>query len=252
MTELELNTHTIDIWLIEPQRVDEATMRLFQSVITPVELANANRKRGSIGQRDAIITRAFIRQVLSQYEDISPLAWEFGKGFNGKPFISQPNTNLSFNLSHAKDLIVCAVSRGCDLGIDVEYIKRKSDTYKLAPRYFSPQEISDLQALPYHQQAIDFYHYWTLKEAYIKACGDGLAIPLNQFSFKLTAGEPVSISFAPARDDHPNYWQHFLYQPTDAHKMALSVKVANHLPLSIRMLELQADNSFKATSLPLK
>jgi len=236
-----LTDNNVDIWLIEPHLIAPETVDSLKQTITDAELIRATAKRGATAQRDAIITRALIRLVLSQYQDIEPLNWGFEIGFNGKPYISDDDFGLSFNLSHATNLIACAVTRHHDIGIDVEYTKRASDTYKLAPRYFSPQEVEALQALPYEQQAIDFYHYWTLKEAYIKACGDGLAIPLNHFSFTIDNELRAAISFSPQRNDQPQHWQHSLYQPTSDHKMGLSVRVADTYPLTITTHQLTND-----------
>lgn len=224
---------------------------MYRQLLIPEELARVDSRRGANGQHEALITRAFIRCVLSQYSELQPQDWLFDKGFNGKPFVTNSPTPLSFNLSHAKNLIVCAVTKQLDVGIDVEYIKRKSDTYKLAPRYFSDSEVQALQALPYAQQPIDFYHYWTLKESYIKACGDGLAIPLDHFSFVITEDDAVTIEFSPQRDDNPNHWQHFLYHPTDEHKMALSVRVESTKELTINMRSYVPLHQPEPVTLPL-
>jgi len=249
---LNLTAHDIDIWLIEPHQLSEQTLSQYRQSLTEQELARLTRKRGEVAQRDGMVTRAFVRQILSQYEDIAPLEWQFGSGFNGKPFIKNAGVNLQFNLSHATNLIVCAVTRTHDIGIDVEYIKRRSDTYKLAPRYFSAQETTALQALPYEQQAIDFYHYWTLKEAYIKACGDGLAIPLNQFSFTIGDDHRAEITFSADRDDDAKEWQHFLFEPTCDHKMGLSVCIDSKQPLTLTMRRFNATNGSTIVTLPLK
>jgi len=248
---MTLTGNEIDIWLIEPQHIDATALADYQLLLSEQELTRAQRKLRPKDQHDAIITRAFVRSVLSHYEPIAPQQWSFGIGFNGKPFIENPDINLEFNLSHATNLIVCAVTRKQALGIDVEYIRRKSDTYKLADRYFSASEVQDLQALPHAQQAIDFYHYWTLKEAYIKACGDGLAIPLGHFSFSIANDHSVSISFDEKRNDNPQHWQHYLFHPTADHKMGLSVRVDSKQPLTITMRQFSDLHSSHVTTLPL-
>lgn len=250
LERLPLPDNQIDIWLIEPQYIDSKQLKAYHALLSSQELINAQKKRGATAQRDAIITRAFIRSILSHYENLTPQQWRFGKGFNGKPLISNDNIDLEFNISHATNLIVCAITHKHSIGIDVEYIRRKSDTYKLAPRYFSPKEVEDLQALPYEQQAIDFYHYWTLKEAYIKACGDGLAIPLNQFSFTINDNK-VAIAFSNRREDSPNNWQHYLFHPTADHKMGLSISVDSKQPLTVTTRTYKPMQKSKLVTLPL-
>lgn len=252
LEQIPLSSDQVDVWLIKPQDIDNEALLTYQSLISEEELTNARRKRGKVAQRDAIVTRAFIRCILSHYQEIPPKAWSFGKGFNGKPFIANDNIDIEFNLSHATNLIVCAVTRKHPIGIDVEYIRRKSDTYKLAPRYFSPQEVKTLEALPYAQQAIDFYHYWTLKEAYIKACGDGLAIPLSHFSFIIDSDKQVAITFDQRRNDDAKNWQHYLFHPTNDHKMGLSVRLDSKQPLAITTRYYEPLSNARLISLPLE
>jgi len=233
---LQLAENQIDIWLIRPQDIhDGQLLDAYHQLLSDEERVKVARRHNSNARHDALVTRAFIRTVLSHYHPTAPQQWTFEQGRYGKPYISNEGVELAFNLSHASELIVCAISRNNPLGIDVEYTKRNSDTYKLASRYFSESETQALQALPYQQQAVDFYHYWTLKESYIKACGDGLAIPLRHFSFDITNNERATLSFSPERDDDPAQWQSFLFHPTDDHKMALSVRVDSTKKLTINM-----------------
>lgn len=229
LNDLLLIEGHVDIYLIRPQMVSETLQKALSKIITGAEQEKINKKRSNTAQRDALLTRALIRTVLSRYVPLSPVKWAFNSGWNGKPFVSETCINnandIEFNLSHAKDLIVCAITKSTPLGIDVEYNKRKSDTYKLAPRYFSESETFDLQAKPYDEQAVEFYNYWTLKESYIKACGDGLSIPLNHFSFDITEPNDIKLNFDAARNDNPAHWKSLLFDVTPDHKMALTVKI---------------------------
>jgi len=252
---LPLNTHHIDIFLVRPETINQQLQTEFELIIADSEKDSIARKRTDIAQRDALITRALVRLALSKYVNVPPTGWQFDKGFNGKPHIAKACQgyfeNIEFNLSHATGLIACAVTKSLPLGVDVEYTKRKSDTYKLAPRYFSQAENDDLQALPHAQQAISFYDYWTLKESYIKACGDGLAIPLNHFSFDLNDRNNITISFDDARDDHPKNWHCALFDVTDDHKMALTARV-KQTNITTNIYLMNEEGEFNLTSLPLK
>lgn len=260
MLPLSLNKHHIDIYLVRPEVINQTLQTHFKSLISSNERQGISRKRTEVAQRDALITRAFIRLILSRYVTIKPHDWVFDKGWNGKPFVGPScqgyDANIEFNLSHATGLIACAVTTLLPLGLDVEYTKRKSDTYKLAPRYFSQAEINDLQALPLVDQAISFYDYWTLKESYIKACGDGLAIPLHHFSFDITHRDNIALSFDGARDDNPQDWHCQVFDVTNDHKMALTAKRqhADHVdetPISTTIYNMMPNGEFEITNLPL-
>ena len=96
--------------------------------------------------------------------------------------------DLRFNISHTDGLIACAVTIGREVGVDVEHINRHL-THDVADRFFAPREVADLQSLPDEEQQRVFFDYWTLKEAYIKARGFGLALPLGDFAFTLQSAE---------------------------------------------------------------
>ena len=132
-------------------------------------------------------------------------------------------TGLHFNLSHTRGLIAVGVASGRDLGVDVEFVDRGL-TQDVAGRFFAPAEVRDLRALPDDQQAVTFFDYWTLKEAYIKARGMGLALPLDQFAFALDGDRPPTIAFGPAIADDPARWQFFQAWPLPRHRLAVAVE----------------------------
>ena len=102
---------------------------------------------------------------------------------HGRPEIldAPPGTpDLRFNISHTDGLIACAVTIGREVGVDVEHIGRHL-THDVAGRFFAADEVTDLRGLPFEDQQRVFFDYWTLKEAYIKARGFGLALPLGEF-----------------------------------------------------------------------
>ncbi|NRA85078.1 MAG: 4'-phosphopantetheinyl transferase, partial [Gammaproteobacteria bacterium] len=102
MSLLSLSNQHIDIWLIEPSKInDTELLAQYQSLITSDELTRVKRYLREKDQHSALITRIFVRCVLAHYADIAPSDWLFGKGFNGKPFVKNQDVNLEFNLSHA-------------------------------------------------------------------------------------------------------------------------------------------------------
>ncbi|MDP6945214.1 MAG: 4'-phosphopantetheinyl transferase superfamily protein, partial [Myxococcota bacterium] len=145
---------------------------------------------------------------MSRYDAIGPAGWRFVVGDHGCPSIApeQNHGDLRFNLSHTMGLIVCAVTRGRDIGVDVEYEPRKSQTTKIADRFFAPPEVAALHRLPEAQQRERFFAYWTLKEAYIKGRGMGLAIPLKRFWFDVDTPGLIEFQNDPSLQDDPKSW----------------------------------------------
>jgi len=174
-----------------------------------------------------LITRAMVRSVLSLYEtSIAPQEWTFQKNDFGKPLISNQSLikPLNFNISHTEQLIIMAITSNRKIGVDVEYLPRLGKILDIANRFFSPAEVRQLLALPPEKQKNRFFDLWTLKEAYIKACGMGLSIPLNHFRYSFSRRGKISISFDPARQDQPESWQFWQIHPNDTHKISLAIK----------------------------
>jgi len=206
-----LPSKNIDLWFCEEHRiVDPETLNRYQALLTENELEQKARFHFTRDQHRYLITRSLVRSVLSLYYPlINPHNWRFIKNQYGRPKIDNPMPfPLYFNLSHTDKMIVMAVAGEPSVGVDVESVKRRStyDETKLADRFFSPLESRQLRALPEVDQKKRFFQLWTLKEAYIKACGKGLAIPLSEFSFSFPSESTIDVSFAPERKDNPNDW----------------------------------------------
>jgi 4'-phosphopantetheinyl transferase len=120
------------------------------------------------------ISHGAVRMVLSRYSGIAPEALEFETGANGKPSLVQRFTDLRFNLSHTDGLALIAVTRGRDVGVDVERIDPEMEFDDIAAHYFEPRELWDLQIAPASERASRFFEVWTRKEACLKATGEGL------------------------------------------------------------------------------
>jgi len=156
-----------------------------------------------------LVSRALIRTLLSQYLGGDPAAWTFSRSRYGRPSLQNPpaDAQLDFNLSHATGVVTCAVTLRREVGVDVEDTRRVPIEYGLFRHYFSASEVADLEALPLNQRSRRFFEYWTLKEAYLKATGLGLSLPLDAFSICLQPGRRARICFAPAIADDAASWQ---------------------------------------------
>ena len=188
-------------------------------------------------RRAFLLTRALVRTMLSRYAPIPPAGWTFIANAHGRPeLLDRPSgvPDLRFNISHTDGLIACAVTIGREVGVDVEHINRLV-THDVAGRHFAPGEVADLRRLPDEEQRRVFFDYWTLKEAYIKARGFGLALPLGDFAFTLNPPQAPAITFAPSLEDDPATWQFLQGWPTPHHRLGLAVRREGHdLPVRIR------------------
>jgi len=237
--KLTITTNEIHLWSVDPQTVQQPELfEAYGRLLSAEETAKQQRYRFEKDRHSALITRAFVRDLLSYYADVSPADWKFVKGAKDKPEIIAPPLPLRFNISHTDNMIICAVMLNDDIGCDVENISRTSDVLGIAKHSFSNIEVSDLLAQPKAQQVSRFFDYWTLKESYIKAWGLGLSIPLKDFSFtllkdnhqqeKISCIGDIKLSFAPHRMDDANIWRSWLFYPNCIHRVALSVRAVDN------------------------
>lgn len=195
-------------------------------------LSRAERDRAAkfAFERDRLTFAAahdLLRTVLSQYADVAPAAWEFAPTAHGKPILAGAHSArpLRFNLSHTTGLVACAVSRDADVGIDVEAIRPADDRMdlgELASRFFSRTEAASLDVCEDEERRQRFVELWTLKEAYVKATGEGLSHPLDTFSFAIS--EPAAIHFAAPPGADAKAWQFGLFLPAPGYRMAVAAR----------------------------
>jgi 4'-phosphopantetheinyl transferase len=138
--------------------------------------------------------RGTLRTILGQYLDIAPKQVEFEYQPRGKPLLAAKfaDQGLLFNLSHSQDLALLGISYQNQIGVDLEYIRTMSDLEGLAKRFFSAREYEYLRLLSPAQQQQIFFRYWTCKEAYLKATGDGL-VQLEEIEIDLTPNQPSKL-----------------------------------------------------------
>jgi 4'-phosphopantetheinyl transferase len=168
-----------------------------RATLSPDEVTRANRFHFA-RDRDAFVSaRATLRRILAAYLGVRPLDVRFAYAVSGKPSLASPVRGIEFNLSHSGDLLLLALSRGVPLGVDVEH-RRPTAWEDLAPVVFTDSEMRDLWSLPQPQQYDGFLNGWTRKEAYVKARGDGLTLPLDSFSVTLKPGDAAALTWTRA------------------------------------------------------
>ena len=184
-----------------------------RSILSSDELARASRFHFPVHANRFITGRLAIRTILGGYLEISPRDLAFEQTQYGRPFLSAAVNPLmlSFNLSHSQDVGVFAISPHKSLGIDVEAVREDFGGEDVAESHFAPAEFRELLSLPEAQRPQAFFNCWTRKEAYVKALGAGLQIPLDSFEVSLRPDQPARflrgagtdwrlLSFSPARD----------------------------------------------------
>lgn len=221
----------IHLWFAFPDEItDQALLASYVSLLTEEEKARWQRFYFAKHRHQYLITRALVRSTLSSYVDIDPQDWRFSANKYGKPEIIREllDIPIRFNLSHTDGLIMCGIVLNNDLGVDVESLERTNATINIARHCFSEQEAQDLNNVPESQQKQRFFEYWTLKEAYIKARGMGLSLPLDQFGFSIHDGRPLEITFDLRLEDNPEHWQFWRLRPSEKHLAAIAVKSKKH------------------------
>lgn len=213
-------------------------LRRYGALLSPEEDERRRRYLFEHSRRQHLLARVLLRGALSRYAAVDPRSWRFDANPHGRPFIAAPAlaAPLAFNLAHTDGLVVCLVARGAEAGVDVEYTLRPTEYAQIAGRFFSRLEAAALEALPPAAQRERFFAYWTLKEAYIKARGLGLAIPLDAFSFALD-GDGISIAFDARIDDEPGAWQFARLTLSSEHACAIAQRVVAGARAVVRQFE---------------
>lgn len=136
-------------------------------------------------RRSYIASRGLLRAILGHVAGVAPNELVFRYGRRGKPELVGPPSDLQFNMSHAHDVMLLAVARGRRVGVDIEHIDEPGDVRRIAARFLSPRDRDAIERLPADRQRAAFLRCWTRKEAYMKARGDGISRPLDDFDVTL-------------------------------------------------------------------
>lgn len=226
----------VHVWISEPEQIEEPRLlEVYRGVLSPQEREQQQKFYFEKHRRQYLVSHALVRLTLSRYAPVRPEAWTFRTNAYGRPeVVGEGSPRLHFNLSHTDGMAVVAVAFDAEVGVDVENAQRPGETVSLADRFFAPAEVAALRALPAERQQERFFEYWTLKEAYIKARGMGLSLPLDRFAFELRSGQLPRISFDPRLQDDPESWQFVQLRPSARHQAALAVRRPRGQSLQVR------------------
>ncbi len=220
--ELRLPRDEVHVWRA---RLDlSQSLAGFLATLAPDEKGRAARFHFQKDRDHFIAARGMLRAILSGYLNSRPEQFSFRYSAHGKPFLATDDGDVRFNLSHSHGLALFAFARGRDLGIDLEWVRADVAEEQIAERFFSACEVAALRALPAVEQADAFFNCWTRKEAYIKARGEGLSLPLDQFDVSLAPGEPAALLCTRVEADEVSRWSMTELAPGAGFKAALVVE----------------------------
>lgn len=190
--------------------------------LSPDEHERAARFYFAKDRRHFEAGRGLLRVLLGRYLSLPPQALRFAYGAQGKPLLKE----VEFNMSHSGGLVLYGVTQRWAIGVDVERHRPAVLRENIAESYFSPREVAALRSLQGAQQVAGFFNCWTRKEAYIKARGYGLSLPLDGFDVTLRPGEPARLLDDRTGAD-PSRWTLVDIPVAQGYAAALAVEAAN-------------------------
>jgi 4'-phosphopantetheinyl transferase len=189
--------------------------------LSPQETARAERFYFPRHRRAFVLGRAALRLLLASYLGMDAAEVNLVYGPQGKPAL-EPENSLRFNASNSGTLAAYAFTTGCDIGIDVEQHRALADLENIAHRFFSPEEAAELLELSAAEKTAAFFRCWTRKEAYIKALGGGLSIPLDSFRVTLRPGVAARMVSMAGVADAAQAWTLHQYDPGPGYTGAIA------------------------------
>jgi 4'-phosphopantetheinyl transferase len=187
---LTLQPAHVDVWRVRSNLPIKVRDRL-ETTLSEDEKSRAARFHFMADRERFISAHGCLRDVLSRYLPCEPDQFHFPTNSHGKPAVD--GHKVEFNLSHSGDFTLIAIAQECRVGVDVERIRSGISSHVIAQQYFSASEFAELQSLPLKQRETAFFTCWTRKEAYIKAQGQGLSMPLESFDVSLIPNEPATL-----------------------------------------------------------
>jgi 4'-phosphopantetheinyl transferase len=200
---MELGNNEVHVWRVPLDEIVAQTDSYLHALAAD-ERARAERLYFQRDRDRFIAAHGALRAILGFYLNRAPECVSFDYGSHGKPALAWESggDTIRFNMSHSRGGALYAVARAREVGIDVEFIHRNLEVEQIADRFFSRRETATLRALPTDSRKYAFFLCWTRKEAYIKARGEGLSMPLDQFDVSLIPGEPAGLlNTQPDSDD---------------------------------------------------
>jgi 4'-phosphopantetheinyl transferase len=209
---LTLAADEVHVWRAS-LRVPESRLAQLYDTLSPDEKRRAARYRFPPDQQRFIVARGWLRAILGTYLHVPAGDVRFCYNQHGKPELDttpEPaQGGPQFNLTHSDDVVLCAIASGRRVGVDVEHIRPGFANGTLAESFFTAREVALLRSLPRTEQERAFFTCWTRKEAYLKARGEGLIMPLDAFEVSLLPQVAPALLQTPADPAEATRWSLF-------------------------------------------
>jgi 4'-phosphopantetheinyl transferase len=226
--EVELAPYDLHVWsaILDVSAQQEER---FWRLLAPEEQDRARRFHFEHDKTHFVAARGILRTLIGRYLACSPDVVRFTYGKYGKPALLHPSTTetFQFNVTHTQGTALFAFCWGSPVGVDVEQLRPLSDTHQIAARYFSNDENKHFNTLPAAQTNEGFFNCWTRKEAFIKAVGDGLSYPLNQFDVTLRPGDAARFVHIRGSKTEASRWSLYALTPRPGYVGAVAVPGRN-------------------------
>ena len=215
----------IHVWCVS-LNVSPQDLSYYSSLLSRDEVDRAGRFVFEKDRNHFIVGRGLLRVILGSYLHVEPAQLEFVYGPHGKPALKPGVTDktLEFNLSHSKDLALYAFNWNRRIGVDIEYLIPMADMDDFAERFFTLRESTWINALSGEQKEDAFFKTWTCKEAFLKANGSGLMVPINQVEISLETEGTVELISIGSDNKQPARWRLEMFNPSPGYQAALAVE----------------------------
>lgn len=219
----QLRAKTVHLWIVSLD-VSESCVLSMRQLLSADELVKSDRFYFERDRTHYTVCRGVLRELLSRYLNIPACELVFSYGTHGKPVIQMGHNQVHFNVSHSAGLAIIGVTKGQHIGVDVEHIRPGLDTMSIAQRFFSTFEFTQLKMLPEELRQEAFFACWTRKEAFIKARGDGLSLPLENFDVSIDPREQPQLLAVRSLAEEVSEWYMYQMQPQPNYISAIAVK----------------------------
>lgn len=223
--DLTLSSGEVHVWRASLDQPAWRFQKLAQT-LSADEHARGERFRFERDRRRFIASHGVLRAILGRYLGVEPAQLQFCHRPYGKPALAETSNRsaLRFNMSHSHELALYAITRDREVGVDLEYIRPVPDAEQIAERFFSAWENAAFQAIPADLKREAFFTCWVRKEAYVKARGNGLSLPLDQFDVSLTPGEPARLLDTRFDSQEASHWSLYDVTPGPGYVAAVAVQ----------------------------
>ena len=222
---LALTQDEVHVWRAS-LRPPEAVLARLEAHLSPDERARAARFRFPQHRTAFVAGRGVQREILARYTGVTPAAVAYREGSHGKPELEGAAAGLGirFNVSNSGDLALYALTLRREIGVDLEQLRPMPDGMDIARRFFSAPENEVFAALAEEVRDVAFFRCWTRKEAYIKAVGEGLSMPLDRFDVAFAPGEDARILCTRGNPAEAERWTMLALEPGSGYVGALAVE----------------------------